>query len=66
MLINADQKLSKENYRVFDLICERTEALVASGLTPARANDIVVDSLMLGYYSTYYLNTVKQSIKETE
>lgn len=64
--LDLKQKLSEENYRVFDLICERTESLVASGLTPTRANDIVVDSLMLGYYSTYYLNTVKQSIKETE
>ena len=68
MLINTNQKLSEENYRVFDrvfdLICERTESLVASGVTAERANDIVVDSLMLGYYSNYYLNIVKTSIKE--
>ena len=59
MLINTNQNLSEENYLVFDLICKRIESLVASGLPAQQANDIVVDSLMLGYYSNYYLNAVK-------
>jgi hypothetical protein len=64
MLINKDQNLSRESSLVFNLICDRIESLVASGVTAERANDIVVDSLMLGYYSNYYLNSVKLSIKE--
>jgi hypothetical protein len=59
MLINTNQNMSEENYLVFDLICKRIESLVASGLPAQQANDIVVDSLMLGYYSNYYLNAVK-------
>ena len=64
MLINKDQNLSQESSLVFNLICDSIESLVASGVTAEQANNIVVDSLMLGYYSNYYLNIVKQSIKE--
>ena len=63
MSANTNKELSDVNYRIFDLICDRIEVLVASGLTVEEAQSAVIDSLTLGYYSNYYLDVVKQSIK---